>query len=145
MSEVINLESDDECEGNPTKPIQHLDSLDEAIWRRFNAGEIQDDEWELLFSNETTTLNGRIDRKKSLSIREEFKLHNQNTQQLENHQLDFNNDEMEVPDIYTLFQFYDVQFFHSMLKSVEVRWSTRMTLCAGVCVYQVILFSSMFS
>lgn len=38
-------------------------------------------------------------------------------------------------DIHALFQLFDAQYFSSRLASVEVRWSPRMTLCAGICVW----------
>ncbi|KAM3175076.1 hypothetical protein ACTXT7_009260 [Hymenolepis weldensis] len=41
-----------------------------------------------------------------------------------------------TPDIHQLFTNFDAQFFGGKLKSVEVRWSKRMTLCAGVCSYE---------
>lgn len=40
------------------------------------------------------------------------------------------------PDIRALFAQYDAMFFGGRLGGVEVRWSPRMTLCAGLCVYQ---------
>lgn len=39
------------------------------------------------------------------------------------------------PDLHELFRFYDDAYFFSTLGGVEVRWSPRMTLCAGLCVY----------
>ncbi|VDL86729.1 unnamed protein product [Schistocephalus solidus] len=41
-----------------------------------------------------------------------------------------------TPDIRALFTQFDEQFFEKRLTSVEVRWSPRMTLCAGMCVYE---------
>lgn len=41
-----------------------------------------------------------------------------------------------TPDVRSLFVEYDKMFFESKLGSVEVKWSPRMTLCAGVCSYQ---------
>lgn len=41
-----------------------------------------------------------------------------------------------TPDVRTLFGEFDKQFFKGALASVEVRWSPRMTLCAGMCVYE---------
>lgn len=41
-----------------------------------------------------------------------------------------------TPDVCALFVEFDNQFFGSRLKAVEVRWSPRMTLCAGLCVYE---------
>ncbi|XP_015921473.2 DNA-dependent metalloprotease dvc-1 isoform X1 [Parasteatoda tepidariorum] len=40
------------------------------------------------------------------------------------------------PDIHALFLQYNVQFFYGKLDGVEVKWSPRMTLCAGVCSYE---------
>ncbi|CAH8482774.1 unnamed protein product [Heterobilharzia americana] len=41
-----------------------------------------------------------------------------------------------LPDIRLLFSSFDTQFFGSTLGAVEVKWSSRMTLCAGVCRFQ---------
>ncbi|CAH8455205.1 unnamed protein product [Schistosoma turkestanicum] len=38
-----------------------------------------------------------------------------------------------LPDIRLLFSSFDSQFFGNSLGGVEVKWSSRMTLCAGVC------------
>lgn len=43
----------------------------------------------------------------------------------------------EFPCIYTLFAEYNDRFFGGCLSHVEVKWSSRMTLCAGLCVYRV--------
>ena len=40
------------------------------------------------------------------------------------------------PDLHSTFLLYDELYFEGALKGVEVRWSQRMTLCAGVCVYE---------
>lgn len=40
------------------------------------------------------------------------------------------------PDVHTLFLTFNNQFFWGRLAGVEVRWSPRMTLCAGVCSYE---------
>lgn len=40
------------------------------------------------------------------------------------------------PDIHTLFLTFNNQFFWGRLSTVEVKWSPRMTLCAGVCSYE---------
>ena len=37
------------------------------------------------------------------------------------------------PDIYDLFAFYNKTFFFNALEACEVKWSKRMTLCAGTC------------
>ena len=39
------------------------------------------------------------------------------------------------PDLHQLFLLFNAQYFHHKLDSVEVRWSKRMTLCAGICYY----------
>ncbi|KAK3932396.1 SprT-like domain-containing protein Spartan [Frankliniella fusca] len=39
-------------------------------------------------------------------------------------------------DVADLFQDFNKRFFWGKLKFVEVRWSPRMTLCAGLCVYK---------
>ncbi|PSN38355.1 hypothetical protein C0J52_06930 [Blattella germanica] len=41
-----------------------------------------------------------------------------------------------TPDIHALFIQFDNRFFWGKLKHVEVRWSPRMTSCAGVCCYE---------
>ncbi|CAF0929246.1 unnamed protein product [Rotaria sordida] len=40
------------------------------------------------------------------------------------------------PDIYSLFQQFNRQFFYEKLDSVYVEWSKRMTRCAGICYYR---------
>ncbi|GFS00588.1 sprT-like domain-containing protein Spartan [Elysia marginata] len=40
------------------------------------------------------------------------------------------------PDIRELFLQFNAQFFWSRLSGIEVKWSPRMTLCAGLCVYE---------
>ncbi len=39
----------------------------------------------------------------------------------------------EPPDIYELFRYYNALFFQNELEACEVKWSKRMTLCAGTC------------
>jgi hypothetical protein len=41
-----------------------------------------------------------------------------------------------TPDLHALFLQYNDQFFWGRLNGCEVKWSPRMTLCAGVCSYQ---------
>ena len=41
-----------------------------------------------------------------------------------------------TPDLHALFVQYNERFFWGKLSGCEVRWSPRMTLCAGVCSYQ---------
>lgn len=42
----------------------------------------------------------------------------------------------DPPDIFDLFQFYNSYFFENVLHSTVVKWSKRMTLCAGTCKYE---------
>ncbi|KAL4432031.1 hypothetical protein ABPG74_017767 [Tetrahymena malaccensis] len=44
-----------------------------------------------------------------------------------------NRPETVVPDAYELFQFYDAYFFQNRLEACEMKWSKRMTSCAGTC------------
>jgi predicted SprT family Zn-dependent metalloprotease len=39
------------------------------------------------------------------------------------------------PDIHALFLHFNQKYFQSRLDGIEVKWSKRMTLCAGLCVY----------
>ncbi|OUM63191.1 hypothetical protein PIROE2DRAFT_22238, partial [Piromyces sp. E2] len=39
------------------------------------------------------------------------------------------------PDLHQLFLLFNAQYFNHKLDNVEVRWSKRMTLCAGICYY----------
>ncbi|OQV19726.1 SprT-like domain-containing protein Spartan [Hypsibius exemplaris] len=41
-----------------------------------------------------------------------------------------------TPDIWSLFNQFNKEFFWSKLTSVEVKWSKQMTSCAGICRYQ---------
>lgn len=41
-----------------------------------------------------------------------------------------------TPDLHALFLQYNDRFFAGKLSSCEVKWSPRMTLCAGLCSYQ---------
>ncbi|XP_062938838.1 DNA-dependent metalloprotease SPRTN isoform X2 [Cynocephalus volans] len=41
-----------------------------------------------------------------------------------------------TPDLQALFVQFDDQFFWGQLGAVEVKWSARMTLCAGMCSYE---------
>jgi len=40
-------------------------------------------------------------------------------------------------DIYGSFRFYNETFFEKKLDRVILEWSSRMTLCAGICYYEV--------
>lgn len=44
----------------------------------------------------------------------------------------------QPPDVFELFQFYNQFFFHSQLSTCIIKWSKRMTLCAGTCAYNMI-------
>jgi predicted SprT family Zn-dependent metalloprotease len=39
-------------------------------------------------------------------------------------------------DVFDLFSFYNSYFFHGRLDKCVVKWSKRMTLCAGTCKYE---------
>nr|XP_030695412.1 sprT-like domain-containing protein Spartan isoform X5 [Globicephala melas] len=41
-----------------------------------------------------------------------------------------------TPDIQALFMLFNDRFFWGHLEAVEVKWSMRMTLCAGICSYE---------
>ncbi|XP_069340780.1 DNA-dependent metalloprotease SPRTN isoform X1 [Eulemur rufifrons] len=41
-----------------------------------------------------------------------------------------------TPDLQALFMQFNDQFFWGQLEAVEVKWSMRMTLCAGICSYE---------
>ncbi|XP_007936706.2 DNA-dependent metalloprotease SPRTN [Orycteropus afer afer] len=41
-----------------------------------------------------------------------------------------------TPDLQALFLQFNDQFFWGQLEAVEVKWSVRMTLCAGICSYE---------
>lgn len=41
-------------------------------------------------------------------------------------------------NIHELFVFFNMAFFNNSLDSVILEWSTKMTLCAGICYYQVL-------
>ncbi|SBT40530.1 conserved Plasmodium protein, unknown function [Plasmodium ovale wallikeri] len=43
----------------------------------------------------------------------------------------------EFPDLQELFCEYNARYFFDKLKSVQVKWSNKMKLCAGICVYKV--------
>jgi predicted SprT family Zn-dependent metalloprotease len=45
----------------------------------------------------------------------------------------FNENTAEVFDVHEMFRFYDFYFFNNLLVASEVKWSSRMTLCAGTC------------
>ena len=39
------------------------------------------------------------------------------------------------PDVYELFSYYNKSFFNNVLEACELKWSKRMTSCAGLCYY----------
>nr|XP_020032225.1 sprT-like domain-containing protein Spartan isoform X2 [Castor canadensis] len=41
-----------------------------------------------------------------------------------------------TPDLQALFVQFNDRFFWGQLEAVEVKWSVRMTLCAGICIYE---------
>lgn len=41
-----------------------------------------------------------------------------------------------TPDIFDLFRYYDAKYFQNKLACVELSWSSRMTLCAGLCEFK---------
>ncbi|XP_069428386.1 DNA-dependent metalloprotease SPRTN isoform X5 [Ovis canadensis] len=41
-----------------------------------------------------------------------------------------------TPDLQALFVLFNDRFFWGQLEAVEVKWSVRMTLCAGICSYE---------
>ncbi|CXJ02120.1 conserved Plasmodium protein, unknown function [Plasmodium berghei] len=42
----------------------------------------------------------------------------------------------EFPDLYELFSEYNVKYFYNRLESVQVKWSNKMKLCAGICIFK---------
>ncbi|KAI9362675.1 SprT-like family-domain-containing protein, partial [Pilaira anomala] len=44
--------------------------------------------------------------------------------------------EEETPDLHQLFSYFNRIYFNNQLSGVEVKWSTRMTRCAGTCTYK---------
>ena len=52
--------------------------------------------------------------------------------------MDINIDDLEDPnpDIYDLFNYYNMSYFNNLLGCCELMWSKRMTLCAGLCEYR---------
>lgn len=47
------------------------------------------------------------------------------------------NENVMNADIHELFLFFNMAFFNNSLEAVILEWSTRMTLCAGICYYEV--------
>ena len=43
--------------------------------------------------------------------------------------------EDSFPDLHQLFLYFNELYFEGLLSHVEVKWSNRMTLCAGLCYY----------
>jgi hypothetical protein len=48
------------------------------------------------------------------------------------------NDKVLNANIHELFIFFNLAFFNNRLDAVILEWSTKMTLCAGICYYEVI-------
>lgn len=48
----------------------------------------------------------------------------------------YNDNPTETYDAYDLFRFFNTYFFNNILDASQVKWSTRMTLCAGTCQLQ---------
>ena len=46
------------------------------------------------------------------------------------------NEPHQEVDIYEFFQFYNQYFFDDFLSACTIRWTKRMTLCAGTCKYE---------
>ncbi|SBT40896.1 hypothetical protein, conserved [Plasmodium ovale wallikeri] len=46
------------------------------------------------------------------------------------------SEDTEFPDLQELFCEYNARYFFDKLKSVQVKWSNKMKLCAGICVYK---------
>lgn len=42
----------------------------------------------------------------------------------------------ELPDVHSLFVYFNETYFNNQLSMVEVKWSTKMTRCAGTCTYK---------
>ncbi|CDU20188.1 hypothetical protein YYC_00409 [Plasmodium yoelii 17X] len=42
----------------------------------------------------------------------------------------------EFPDLYQLFSEYNIKYFYNRLESVQVKWSNKMKLCAGICIFK---------
>ncbi|ANQ10285.1 Uncharacterized protein PCOAH_00042010 [Plasmodium coatneyi] len=42
----------------------------------------------------------------------------------------------DFPDLLQLFQEYNEKYFFNTLKSVQVKWSNKMKLCAGICIFK---------
>ncbi|VWU51361.1 SprT-like domain-containing protein, putative, partial [Hepatocystis sp. ex Piliocolobus tephrosceles] len=45
-------------------------------------------------------------------------------------------EDTEFPDLNTLFSEYNETYFYNKLDSVQVKWSNKMKLCAGICVFK---------
>ncbi|KEG04962.1 SprT-like domain-containing protein, putative [Plasmodium vinckei vinckei] len=42
----------------------------------------------------------------------------------------------EFPDLHELFSEYNLKYFYNRLESVQVKWSNKMKLCAGICIFK---------
>lgn len=148
---IIDLENDTDVEDDRDGPrdtfVKHNKSPNRVVLDKeictlcVEEGKVEKQEWDSLF-------NGMLE----VLRQDDNNVENKKRRQDDEHTCyDYNcflNDSTEedddagtaapYPDLYKLFQLYNFQFFHNQLESVEVKWSTRMTLCAGVCIYQVI-------
>ena len=52
------------------------------------------------------------------------------------------NNKVLDANIHELFTFFNLAFFNNRLDVVILEWSLKMTLCAGICYYQVIRFTN---
>ena len=81
------------------------------------------------------TLNGK-DTKEELKLTEEAKTQIETIQQynkmLSNLKV---NQKVLNANIHELFVFFNLAFFDNKLDVVILEWSTKMTLCAGICYY----------
>lgn len=126
--EVIDLEEEGE-DGR---------SLDNLVWERFERGELDEEELELLFDGKIPeSLLKDVPGKPAVGSTEAERQSKGSLLADGNPVIPLEETEEIPPDLHTLFQYYDDVHFESKLKCVEVKWSRRMTLCAGVCVYHV--------
>ncbi len=85
----------------------------------------------------TTTSNKDEEEKKDFEASEikaqidTIKAYNQMLSKLEIYEKVLN------ANIHELFLFFNLSFFNNKLDSVILEWSNRMTLCAGLCYYEV--------
>ncbi|CAD2098548.1 hypothetical protein YYG_03117 [Plasmodium vinckei petteri] len=46
------------------------------------------------------------------------------------------SNDTEFPDLHELFSEYNLKYFYNRLESVQVKWSNKMKLCAGICIFK---------